>query len=164
MKTKVDKLDLDKLVPVPVDLSKLSDVAATDVVKKDVNNAKIKYIEDKILDITNLAINTSFSTKIKEVKDEIPRITNLANNASLNTKINAVKGEIRNSNNLATTTAPIAVEKKTPDVSNLVKKTDCNTKISENENKTITDHDHDKYITTQEFNKLTSEKFPARLK
>ena len=164
MKTKVDKLDLDKLVPVPVDLSKLSDVAATDVVKKDVNNAKIKYIEDKILDITNLAINTSFSTKIKEVKDEIPSITNLANNASLNTKINAVKGEIRNSNNLATTTSPIAVEKKTPDVSNLVKKADCNTKISENENKTITDHDHDKYITTQEFNKLTSEKFPARLK
>ena len=45
-----------------------------------------------------------------------------------------------------------------------MKKTDYNTKISENENKTITDHDHDKYITTQEFNKLTSEKFPARLK
>ena len=27
--------------------------------------------------------------------------------------------------------------------------------ISENENKITTDHDHDKYITTQEFNKLT---------
>ena len=164
MKTKVDKLDRDKLVPVLVDLIKRSDVAANDVVKKDVNNAKTKNSEDKILDITNLAINTSFSTKIKEVKGETPSITNLANNASLNTKINAVKGEIRNSNNLATTTAPIAVEKKTPDVSNLVKKTDYNTKISENENKTITDHDHDKYITTQEFSKLTSEKFPARLK
>ena len=164
MKTKVDKLDRDKLVPVLVDLIKLSDVAANDVVKKDVNNAKTKNSEDKILDITNLAINTSFSTKIKEVKGETPSITNLANNASLNTKINAVKGEIRNSNNLATTTAPIAVEKKTPDVSNLVKKTDYNTKISENENKTITDHDHDKYITTQEFSKLTSEKFPGRLK
>ena len=25
------------------------------------------------------------------------------------------------------------------------------------------DHDHDKYITKQEFNKLTSEKFAARL-
>ena len=32
------------------------------------------------------------------------------------------------------------------------------------ENKIATDHDHDKYITTQEFNKLTSEKFIARLK
>ena len=30
--------------------------------------------------------------------------------------------------------------------------------------KSTTDHDHDKYITTQEFNKLTLENFPARLK
>ena len=33
-KTKVDKLDIDKLVPVPVDLSKLSDAVKNDVVKK----------------------------------------------------------------------------------------------------------------------------------
>ena len=36
LKTEVDKLDTDKLVPVPVDLSKLSDVIKNDVVKKDV--------------------------------------------------------------------------------------------------------------------------------
>ena len=36
LKSKVDKLDVNKLVPVPVDLSKLSDV-----VKEDVCNAKI---------------------------------------------------------------------------------------------------------------------------
>ena len=35
LKTEVDKLDIDKLVPVPVDLSKLSDVVKNDVVKKD---------------------------------------------------------------------------------------------------------------------------------
>ena len=34
LKTEVDKLDIDKLVPVPVDLSKLSDVVKNDVVKK----------------------------------------------------------------------------------------------------------------------------------
>ena len=34
LKTKVDKLDIDKLVPIPVDLSKLSDVVKNDVVKK----------------------------------------------------------------------------------------------------------------------------------
>ena len=33
LKTEVDKLDIDKLVPVPVDLSKLSDVVKNDVVK-----------------------------------------------------------------------------------------------------------------------------------
>ena len=42
MKSKVDKLDLDKLVPVPVDLSKISNVAKNAVVKKDLYNAKIK--------------------------------------------------------------------------------------------------------------------------
>ena len=34
LKSKVVKLDVDKLEPVPVDLSKLSDVAKNDVVKK----------------------------------------------------------------------------------------------------------------------------------
>ena len=36
LKTEVDKLDIDKLVPIPVDLSKLSDVVKNDVVKKAV--------------------------------------------------------------------------------------------------------------------------------
>ena len=65
---KVEKLDLDKLVPVPVDLSKLSDVVKNDVVKKDVYNAKIKNIEDKIPDITNLATNTTLNAKTNVVK------------------------------------------------------------------------------------------------
>ena len=36
LKTEVDKLDIDKLVPVPVDLSKLSNVIKNEVVKKTV--------------------------------------------------------------------------------------------------------------------------------
>ena len=55
-----------------------------------------------------------------------------------------------------------AVEDKIPGISSLVKKTDYNTKISENE-KEVTDHNHGKYITTSEFNTLTAEIFPARL-
>ena len=47
LKSKVDKLDVNKLVPVPVDLCKLSDVVKDDVVKKDVYNANIKNIEDE---------------------------------------------------------------------------------------------------------------------
>ena len=35
LKKWVDKLDIDKLVPVSVDLNKLSDVAKNDVVKKN---------------------------------------------------------------------------------------------------------------------------------
>ena len=45
----------------------------------------------------------------------------------------------------------------------LVKKVDCNTKINKIEKK-IVDPDHDRYITNQEFNKLTAEHFAARLK
>ena len=42
------------------------------------------------------------------------------------------------------------------------KKSEHNTKISETKKKII-DHDHDKYISTPEFIKLTAERFLARL-
>ena len=51
----------------------------------------------------------------------------------------------------------------TTDTSNLGKQADYDTKISEIEKKS-TDNDHHKYVATQEFNKLTSENFAARLK
>ena len=57
------------------------------LLKKDVYNAKIKNIENKIPDITNSATNTTVNVKINKVKGEIPRNTNLVTNASLNTKI-----------------------------------------------------------------------------
>ena len=117
MQSKVDNLDVDKLVPIPVDLSKQkSNVIKNDVVKKDVYNAKTKHNEDKIPDITNVTTKT---TKITEVKGEMPIITNLPTKTALN-----------------------AVENKIPSVSNLVKKTDYNAKINEIEKK-ITDHNHD---------------------
>ena len=63
LKNKVDKLDIDKLKPVPVDLSKLSNVVKNEVVKKTEYNSKIKSIEDKIPDISNLATKTNLNTK-----------------------------------------------------------------------------------------------------
>ena len=62
---------------------------------------------------------------------------------------------------LATTSALTAIENKIPSISTLVKKGDYDTKINELENK-ITDHKHDKCITTPEINKLTAENFAAR--
>ena len=67
LKSKVDKLDVSKLVPATVDLSKLNDVVKNDVVKKNVYNTKIKNIEDKIHDVTNLVTNTAPNAKINEV-------------------------------------------------------------------------------------------------
>ena len=108
------------------------------LLKKMYMIAKIKDIEDKIHDITNLTTDTILNAKINEVKNEIPSITNLVNNASLNAKINEVKNKIPNITNLATDTALTAVENKIPD--------------------------HSKCITSPEFNKLTAENFIARLK
>ena len=55
LKSKADKLDADKLVPVPIDLSKLSHVVKIDVVKKDLYTAKIKK---KILKLKYLILRT----------------------------------------------------------------------------------------------------------
>ena len=55
---KLEKLDVRKLVPVPKDLSKLSDVGKNEVVKKD------EDIEDKITSITNVANDAALDAKI----------------------------------------------------------------------------------------------------
>ena len=54
------------------------------------------------------------------------------------------------------------MENKIPNVSSFITKTDYNKKINEIE-KEISNHDHAKYITTQEFNNLEAGVFTARL-
>ena len=79
------------------------------------------------------------------------------------TKLTELENKIPDVSSLATKTALTAVENKIPDASSLVKKkTDYNTKITEIEKK-LTDHNHDKYITTPEFNTLAASVFNARL-
>ena len=134
----------------------------SDLITKGVYNAKIKNIEGKTLDITNLATTTTTNAKINEVKGKIPSITNLATTNALNAKLNEVWDKIPNIINLAPNTVLAAVGSKIPNVSNLVKKTDYNTQIGETKKK-ITDHNHDKYITIPEFNKLTAENLSLRL-
>ena len=80
---------------------------------------------------------TEYDAKIKNIEDKIPDISNLATKSNLNTKINEVKNEIPSITGLATTSALTAVENKIPSISNLVKKTDYDTKVGEIENKMI---------------------------
>ena len=79
MKRKLEKIDVYKLVPVPVDLDKLSDVVKNDIVTK--------HVYKKIPNIRNLASNTTLNAKVNEVKNEISSIINLAKKASINVKI-----------------------------------------------------------------------------
>ena len=58
----------------------------------------------------------------------------------------------------------ITAENKIPNINSSVKKkTDYDIKITKIEKK-ITDHNHDKYIATLEFNSLAADVFNARLK
>ena len=143
---------MNKLAPVPVDLSKLSDVVKNDVVKKTEYNKLVATIDKSDLE-----------KKISDADKKIPDTSELAKKTDLNAKITEVESKIPSITGLAINSALTTVENKIPDVSSLVKKTDYNTKVSEI-GKKINDHDRDKYITTPESNKLTTEKFKVRLK
>ena len=80
----------------------------------------------------------------------------------MNAKITEIENKIYSITGLATNSALSTVENKILDVSSLLKKTDYDAKISDIEKK-LGDHSHDEYITTQEFTKLTTENFTARL-
>ena len=58
LKTEIDKLDIDKLVPVPVDLSKLIDVVKNDVIKK----AEYKKLVNKVnnIDTSRFILKTKY--------------------------------------------------------------------------------------------------------
>ena len=73
-----------------------------------------------------------------------------------------VENKIPSISNLATKTALTTVGNKIPSISGLVKKTDYNTKIIDIEN-ILNNHNHDKYVTTSEFNTLATNVFNARL-
>ena len=66
------------------------------LLKKGAYHAKIKNIENKLPDITDLATNTILNAKLNEVKNEIPGITSLATTAALISKTNEVKSKIPN--------------------------------------------------------------------
>ena len=88
----------------------------------------------------------------RELEKKCPDGSNLAKK----TKLTEIGNKIPDVSSLATKTALTTVENKIPNVSNLVKKTDYNTNITEIEKK-LTDHNHDKYITTPEFNSLAAD-------
>ena len=95
-------------------------------------------------------------------RKEIPDTSVLVKKLDYNAKIREIESKIPSISGLATTSTLTSVENKTSDVSSLVKKTDYETKISEIEKK-LTDHNHDRYISTPQFNRLTAEVSDARL-
>ena len=143
-------------MPVSVDLSKVSDVAKNNVVKKTVYDKLVPKVNN--IDTNDFVLKTKYQTDKTELKKKIPDVTDFFKE----TKLTELENKIPDISNLATKTALTTVENKIPSVSNLVKKTDYNNKVTEIEIK-LDNHNHDKYITTPEFNNLAGDVFNARL-
>ena len=60
LKTEVDKLDIDKLAPVPVDLSKFSDVVKNDVVRKAVYDKLAAKVDN--IDTSDFVLKAKYQT------------------------------------------------------------------------------------------------------
>ena len=103
-------------------MSKVSDVVKNDVVKKDVYNKLVAKVDN--IDTSDFVLKAKYNTDKTELENKTPDISNLSTKAALT-----------------------VIENKILSVSNLVNKTDYNTKVKEIENK-LNNHNHDKYIDT----------------
>ena len=120
--TEVGKLDIDKLVPVPVDLSKLSDVVKNDVVKKTVYDKLVAKVNS--IDTSGFVLKTKYDTDKSEIENKIPNTSDFVKKTDYNVKIIELKEKIPDLSSLATKTVLTIIENEIPNISNLVKKTD----------------------------------------
>ena len=70
LKTEVHRLDIDKLVPIPADLSKLSNVVKNDVAKKTVYDQLVTKVNN--IDTRDFVLKTKYDTDKTELKNKIP--------------------------------------------------------------------------------------------
>ena len=83
LKTEVDKLDIDKLLPVQTtDLSKLSNVVKNDVVKKTAYNKVVAKVDN--IDTNDFVLMTKYSADKAELENKIRNVSDLATKAQLN--------------------------------------------------------------------------------
>ena len=88
LKTEVDKLDIDKLVPIPNDLSKLSNVVKNYVVKKTVFNKLVAKVDN--IDTSDFVLKTKCNTYKTELENKNPDVSGFATR----TRLNAVENKI----------------------------------------------------------------------
>ena len=103
LKPEVDKLDIEKLAPVPVDMSKLSDVVKNDVFKKAVYNKLVAKVNN--IDTSDFVLKTKYQTHKTELEKKIPNKTDLFKKA----KITELENKIRDVSSLATKTVLTAL-------------------------------------------------------
>ena len=120
LKAKIDKLDIDKLVHVPVDLNKLNGVVKDDVVKKTVCHKLVA--EANKIDNGGFVLKTKYDTDNSYLEKEILGNSGIVQRIDYNAKITKIENKIPSMSGLATDVALTAVENKIPNNSSLVKK------------------------------------------
>ena len=81
LKTEVDKLDIDILATVPVDLIILSDVVKNDVIKRTTYDELVAKVDD--INTSDFVLTTTYKTDKTELEKEIPKVTNFVKKAKL---------------------------------------------------------------------------------
>ena len=76
LKTEVGKLDIDKLVPIPVDLSKLTDVVKNNVVKKIEHKQLVRKVDN--IDTTNFVKKNEYEEDGSDFEDKISKIPDVS--------------------------------------------------------------------------------------
>ena len=87
LKTKGDKVDIDKLVPVPVDLSTLSNVVKN-VFENNVYDKLVVKVNS--IDTSGFVLKTKYDTDKSELENKIPDTSNLVKMTDYNTKITEI--------------------------------------------------------------------------
>ena len=122
LKTEVYKLDIGKLVPVPNNLAKLSNVVKNDVIKKTVYGKLVEKLNN--IDITGFVLKTTYDTdksdlekKINDADKTIPDTSELAKKTHVDVKITEIENKIPGITKLASKSALTTIVNKIPDVS-----------------------------------------------
>ena len=151
MKDEVEKLGISKLVNFSRNLSNLkTKVDDLDVDKLKAVPSNLKKISDVVdKEVFNSTKSKTLKTKANNLERKILDVTTVIHINQYNTDKQNLEEKIGD------------IDEQVVDASGLVTKTILNTKISEAENKIL---NHDKYITTPEFNNMTTGNFAARLK
>ena len=99
LKAEVDKLDIDKLAPAPVDLIKLSDVVKNNVVKKTVHDKLVTKVNN--IDTNDFVLKTNYDTNKTELEKKILDMTHFVKEA----KLTELENKTPDASSLATKTA-----------------------------------------------------------
>ena len=100
LKTEVDKLDIDKLVPVPVDLSNLIDRVKNDVVKKTAYDKLVAKVTS--IGTSRFVLKNKYDKEKSEIENKIRDTGGLVKKTDYNAKISEIEGKIANIGGLAT--------------------------------------------------------------